>query len=107
MRSPSASRRHAQLELGPEGLQLRNVSRTGEIARPGLAPVPPGGLALLDVGAQFIVGGQLLEVEALSLSEQTLVCANATCRREVSSRLKDCPWCGTSLAFAITRGGVG
>ena len=44
----------------------------------------------------------MLTVRDLVIPAAMLRCVNPTCRRLVSPDLPDCPWCGTSLAFAQT-----
>jgi len=67
--------------------------------------LPADDSAFLSPGQTLRVGDLFLTVkEVLSLpSRGTIHCTNSTCNLPVDAGLKDCPWCGTSLAFASTQ----
>lgn len=99
------SRSHAVLELTSGGLVIRNLSRQMPIRISGSEVVGPGDSTTLGKGASFRVGDSMLTVRDLVIPAPMLRCVNPTCRRLVSPDLPDCPWCGTSLAFAQTHVG--
>ena len=104
--SPSVSRDHAVLELTSDALLVRNVSAAAPIDVDGV-PIGPGETRTVDAGATVRVAGVSLTVASIVLPRPTvgpthIVCTEADCGREVPSGLADCPWCGTSTAFAHT-----
>ncbi|MFT5583405.1 MAG: hypothetical protein ACI9VR_000983 [Cognaticolwellia sp.] len=97
------SRRHAELRLTPAGLVLTNLSGRNYIEILGKSRISPSEVRILFIGDCLIVGGQQLSISAIELPTSNLICANPTCGQRVEHTLRDCPWCGTSLAFAVTR----
>ena len=98
------SRRHAELRLTSAGLVLTNLSGRNHIELFDKPSLSPSEVRILSVGDRLVIGGQQLSVSAIELPISHLICANPTCGHRVEHTLRDCPWCGTSLAFALTRG---
>jgi pSer/pThr/pTyr-binding forkhead associated (FHA) protein len=102
---PGVSRRHAVLELSASGLTVQNVSSANAISVNG-APLDPGESSGLRPGDVLAIAGVRIRVEAVrapvSAAPSHIVCTRSDCRREVPADLADCPWCGTSMAFAHT-----
>ena len=99
----TASRFHARLLLTARGLVLENLSSANPVSVNGDLAVPPGAQASLAQGDQFRVGPQDFRVAELSWVAPKVRCVNPTCCHEVPATQRDCPWCGTSLAFAQTQ----
>ena len=105
------SRDHAVLELTPTGLTLRNVS-AGNVVKLEGRTLTAGEAASVKPSDQFAVGAATLSVESIRLTDAPtspstlLVCVKPDCLREVPADRTDCPWCGTSLAFAQTSIGL-
>jgi hypothetical protein len=107
---PGVSRQHAVLELGPAGLEVSNVSSAAPLFVTGGSrrEVRPGGRASLASGDVLEIAGVALRIESVrppTPGPRHVICAKRDCRREVPVSLADCPWCGTSTAFASTSGG--
>ncbi len=106
------SRDHAVLELTPTGLTLRNVSASNVVLLTDRT-LGPGDAAPMKPSDRFRVGPATLAVESIRRADAPtsapthLVCVKPDCRREVPTDRTDCPWCGTSMAFAQTSVGRG
>ena len=101
---PGISRHHARLQLSPAGLMLHNRSRSGSILI-GERLLPPGEHVALKQSDTFRIGSHELTVLHLHCPLTQLRCSNTDCGKQVSAEHTDCPWCGTSLAFAVTEPG--
>lgn len=99
----TVSRVHARISLSATGLVLANESSSNTVLLNDRTSVPPGGQASLDQGDQLRIGTQILRVAELSWTPPMTRCVNPTCQHEVPATQRDCPWCGTSLAFAQTQ----
>lgn len=104
--NPRVSRHHARLQLSKDGLMLQNHSRSAAVMV-GSRRLVLGEQTSLNQGDSFQIGGQVLSVTALHVALTELVCSNAACGRTIPADQRDCPWCGTSLAFAQTVPGTG
>ncbi|MFT4625617.1 MAG: putative component of type VI protein secretion system [Myxococcota bacterium] len=98
------SRSHATLTLAADGLHLRNVSASQDVGVNGKR-LAPGGMRRLEPGDRLRIGDTELEIAEVETDASTVRCVKLSCRRDVSTQAADCPWCGTSLAFASTRSG--
>ena len=96
------SRRQASVELSPLGLSIINKSRSRSIVVNDDTSVGPGQRLPLKAGDRITIGQTTIVVEELDHTPPSVVCANQTCGRKVEAHHSDCPWCGTSLAFART-----
>lgn len=98
------SRAHAVLSLAADGLYVRNLSTTQDVTVNGTR-LGPGGTRALQPGDGVGIGATVIDVAAVETDASTVRCVNPTCRRDAPVHAMDCPWCGTSLAFAATRPG--
>ena len=111
------SRRHAQItgrqEGGRDVFELKNLSQTNAIffAKPANLPaLESGRTMLITEGCDFLIGPvsivarlpQPKSVQSTTPGFKTVKVRCANCRELVDSNLKDCPWCGTTLAFGGT-----
>lgn len=111
------SRRHAQitgrLQAGQGVFELRNLSQTNNIffSQPDYyPPLAFDQVVTIPDGCQFLVGtvpiaARLPQVQPAQPEQpparlKMVRCAN--CRELVDATLKDCPWCGSTLAFGGT-----
>jgi pSer/pThr/pTyr-binding forkhead associated (FHA) protein len=108
---PRVSHRHALVFAQKSNFYLRNLSQTNAIyLNYGARQLARGECAILKPGHNFQIGLITLEVTFIKkLPTGTIVelvkpvqvrCAR--CRQTVDLDLKDCPWCGASLANAVT-----
>ena len=103
---PEVSRHHAVLTLKAGLLLVRNVSRAGTVTV-GTTPLPPGQVAGLRANDTLVIGSTVVTVLSVdaTAAPRVLRCVNSTCNRSLSDGASDCPWCGTSTAFAETHPG--
>lgn len=99
---PGISREQAVFELSVSRLRLVNRSRTCSMTLNGLHGIAPGAETGLRQGDRVQIGSAVLSIAELVLAHRAVRCPNAECAREVAPHLRDCPWCGRSLAFAFT-----
>jgi len=103
--SPKVSRHHVRLHLSEAGLVLHNHSRSKGVLI-GSDRVAPGQAAHLKQGDRLHIGDQVLSVVSLQIVVGTLICSKTSCGKSVPADQRDCPWCGTSMAFAQTQPGT-
>ena len=111
------SRRHAQITGRQQGgrlvFELKNLSQTNTVffsAPADLAPLDFDQTVIIPDGCHFLIGSVMISAslpqpqtpqpDNLSIKMPKVRCAN--CRELVDANLKDCPWCGTTLAFGGT-----
>jgi predicted component of type VI protein secretion system len=97
------SRQHARITFAEGDFQLENLSQSNPIIINETTNLAANDKVKLQQGYLFRVGVVEFVVTAVSLNPLEglkLKCAN--CDRAVDASLTDCPWCGTSLAFAET-----
>lgn len=114
---PQVSRRHAQITSCDHAhgnvFELKNLSQSTNIffkAPSTVAPLTFDKTIILTDGCQFILGTVVVQAKLtrVVLPEATdqpidansVRCAN--CGKVVAANLRDCPWCGTTLAFGGT-----
>jgi predicted component of type VI protein secretion system len=99
------SRQHAQITAEEDAFYLHNLSKKNAINLNGQRQVKPGEQIALSPNDIFVVGPiqfRVLSMEATAGRPMVVRCANPQCEKLVDSSLFDCPYCGTSLAFAKT-----
>src|SRR5579859_7224657 len=114
---PQVSRRHAQIVSREDGktvsFELKNLSQSINIFFATPSSIPPLSYEQtisLTNDCRFILGNVVLhaklkQIQIAQLSDlpdslSQVRCSN--CHKVVNARLKDCPWCGTTLAFGGT-----
>jgi predicted component of type VI protein secretion system len=104
-RYQTISRRHAQILAEEDAFYLRNLSQTNAINLNGQQRIEPGKQMVLSPNDTFAIGPirfRVLAMEATADRSIVVRCTNLQCDRLVNGNLFDCPFCGTSLAFAKT-----
>jgi predicted component of type VI protein secretion system len=95
----TVSRQHARLNT--QTLELTNLSKTNPlfIVQEHDEPIEltTDASHTLKTGQNFLMGGVHLRLIALSEEANMVICWN--CGHKLSDTLKDCPWCGITLAF--------
>ena len=104
---PSVSRRQAVMELNHIGLVLTNLSASTSLEIGHDERLEPGKRRVIPKGTTLVLGGVTIVVEEVHTTKRLLRCAKPSCARSVDPELTDCPWCGTSLAFANTTPSTG
>jgi predicted component of type VI protein secretion system len=108
---PEAANRHAVIFVQDEAFHLGNLSRSKQIKlNKGRQWLAYGKSIKLQPGLTFQVGSVEVHVSAIrgpavaktAQVEKRLKIRCSVCRREVDFKLKDCPWCGASLAHGLT-----
>jgi|GEM_PF-2732365 len=103
---PAASRRHARLTLSARGLEAENTSSGNRFLGPAGAPLKAGDSLALQVGDVLTLAGQRVTIASIELPRRAgpshVRCSRTDCRRRIPADQADCPWCGTSTAFAET-----
>lgn len=108
---PRISQRHALVFARQNNFYLRNLSQTNAVyLNYGEQQLALGECAVLKPGHNIQIGLITLELTFIKkLATGTTVelvkpvqLQCATCRQTVDLDLKDCPWCGASLANALT-----
>jgi predicted component of type VI protein secretion system len=104
-RYQTISRQHAQILAEEDSFYLLNLSTKNTISLNGKQRIDPGKQIALAPNDNFTIGSirfRVLSMEATTGHQMVVRCANPQCERLISSSLFDCPFCGTSLAFAGT-----
>jgi hypothetical protein len=78
------------------------MSQSSRIALEGGKQLDFGQQIPLVVNTAFGIGGIRLQVMKIETDGQRLQLRCTHCQRLVEATRTDCPWCGTSLAFAET-----
>lgn len=104
-RYQTISRRHAQILADEDAFRLLNLSQKNAINLNDKHRIDPGKQMVLSPNDTFAIGPirfRVLAMEATAGRPIVVRCANPQCERQVNGNLFDCPFCGTSLAFAKT-----
>lgn len=100
------SRHHALFTVRHGRLLLQNLSRGG-VVRVRNETLPPAEVTRVHAGDVVTVGSVHMTIIELNTAAapSILRCVNSTCNRTLTAGIRDCPWCGTSTAFADTQAG--
>jgi len=120
----TVSRQHAEITYKDTTFYLRNLSQSNPITKYIIQHLQRDEIVPLQAGQAFRVGSTKIQAQAfvtnhktqLSKSEQQTLPSQAqadispafhhirctTCTRSIKATIKDCPWCGTSLANGTT-----
>ena len=105
----TVSPRHVQIYCQNDVYYLRNLSRTQPVSVNSHRSLNWSEAVALTSGDTFRLGGSMMRVhlvqqkllEAQAGVEQHHYVRCAGCLRIISLLLKDCPWCGASLAHSL------
>lgn len=92
------SRHHVQLSIAP--LVLKNLSSSNPLLcqqGESYEQIATGASCPLSIGQIFVIGGVHLRLVEASDDGNLVICWN--CERKLDAEIKDCPWCGVTLAF--------
>ncbi len=100
---PTVSREHARIYAAGGALHVRNLSKTNPIRFLDGSVLEANQVAQLFNESSFALGKVKVRVLLVEAADQPALQIRCTsCQRVVEATLKDCPWCGASLAFAET-----
>lgn len=101
------SREHAAFTVKDGRLLLQNLSRSGtvRVRNETLAPTQVTRVHAGDVVTVGSVSMTITDLQA-TVTPSVIRCVNPTCNRTLTAGVTDCPWCGTSTAFADTHAGT-
>lgn len=101
------SRQHAALRVSNGRLLLHNLSQAGNV-QVRSESLPPSQVTRLHTGDVVTIGSVSMTILDLKTSSTPapIRCVNPTCNRTLTQEVTDCPWCGTSTAFADTHAGL-
>ena len=106
----TVSRKHAEIFLKDGEFYIRNLSQTSSIFVYAQQILAKGQTTAIKSGYAFKVGStqirtqgmQSITEEKMSELAQLYKIKCHGCQRKISANLKDCPWCGVSLACGVT-----
>lgn len=104
------SRRHAQIFVEHGTFHARNISQTTPIQVHTRQKLSQGDIFPIKPGDTFSLGFTQIHTQAMQNQTEADLCHLAKsyqvrcpgCQRKIRATLKDCPWCGVSLACGLT-----